>query len=89
MKKIDPLPVALAAGSFLAIAFVLCVFWDLVFPGLQMYPAWQAFLPGFKWLNWGSFFLGIFEAYVYGFFVGYVFIPLYNLFAVRISAVRA
>lgn len=82
MKKIRPLPVAWALGSFLAISFVLCVLWDLVLPKeWQMYPAWQSFLPGFSWLSWKDFFLGFFESFLYGFYVSYVFIPLYNLFA--------
>ena len=81
MKKIQPLPVAWALGSFLAITFVLCVIWGLSFPRqLQMYPAWQFFLPGFKWITWKTFVLGLIESFLYGFYVSYVFIPLYNLF---------
>ena len=82
MKKFRPRPVAWALGSFLAISFVLCVLWDLIFPKeWQMYPFWQGFLPGFSWLSWGTFFLGFFESFLYGFYVSYVFIPLYNLFS--------
>ena len=90
MKPIKPRPVAWALGSFLAISFVLCVLWDLIFPtGWQMYPAWQSFLPGFSWLSWRDFFLGFFESFLYGFYISYVFIPLYNVFAREASDARA
>jgi hypothetical protein len=89
-KQIRPRPVAWALGSFLAISFVLCVLWDLIFPKeWQMYPYWQGFLPGFSWLSWGTFFLGFFESFLYGFYVSYVFIPLYNLFAKTASGEQA
>lgn len=88
MNKLRPLPVALAVGSFLAISFVLCVLYGLIVPtSWQMYPAWERFLPGFTWLSLGSFCIGLFESFVYGFYFGYVFVPLYNLFNTSSSAV--
>ena len=81
MKILRPLPVALAVGSFLAISFFLCVLYGLIVPTYwQMYPAWERFLPGFKWLSLASVCIGLIETFVYGFYVGYVFVPLYNLF---------
>ncbi len=38
--------VSLAAGSFLAITYVLCVAYDLAF-GQRMFESWQKLLPGF------------------------------------------
>lgn len=90
MRKIRPRPVAWALGSFLAISFVLCVLWDLILPnGWEMYPYWQGFLPGFRWISWTNFFLGFFESFLYGFYVSYVFIPLYNLFAKSAAETQA
>lgn len=37
-----------AMGRFLAISYVLCVTYDLLF-GAQMYRAWVDLLPGFQW----------------------------------------
>jgi hypothetical protein len=39
--------------------------------------------PGFTWLNWPSFFLGLVETFAYGWYVALVFGPLYNFFAAR------
>ncbi len=71
----------MSLGIFLAITFVLCVVFDLVFPGMAMYESWLRFLPGVTWLTWQSFFLGLVESFAYGWYVALVFGPLYNFFA--------
>lgn len=76
-------PLGMALGLFLAITFVLCVLFDLWFPTQAMNPAWAPLLPGFSWISWPSFFLGLAEAFAYGWYVALVFAPLYNFFAAR------
>ena len=75
---LDWRPVGLALGFLLAISFVLCVAFDLVFPGEAMYESWMRLLPGFSWLSWGSFFLGFVESFAYGIYISLVFCPLFN-----------
>ncbi len=70
-------------GAFLAITYLLCVGFDLLFPDYAMYRVWQPLLPGFTWLTWPSFFLGLAESLSYGWYVALVFGPLYNFFASR------
>jgi len=70
----------LATSLFLAIAFTLCVVFDLCFPSRAMYGAWVALLPGFEWLSWKSFLLGLLESYGYGWFFALIWVPLYNVF---------
>jgi hypothetical protein len=72
-----------AMGCFLAINYVLCVSYDLLF-GAHMYRAWGDLLPGFHWLSPGSFALGLVETFAYGVFFGLVFAPLYNFFLVKV-----
>jgi hypothetical protein len=72
-----------STSLLLVIAFVLCVGSDLLFPSRAMYGAWQALLPGFKWISWPAFLLGGVEAYGYGWFVALIWVPLYNVFALR------
>lgn len=72
-----------ATSLFLAITFALCVGFDLVFPQMAMYQSWQALLPGFTWLSWSSFCLGLIESYGYGWYVALIWVPLYNVFAAR------
>lgn len=73
----------MSLGLFLGITFILCVGFDLLFPDHAMYRVWQPLLPGFTWLTWPSFFLGLVESVAYGWYVALVFGPLYNFFASR------
>jgi hypothetical protein len=70
-----------ALAVFLAFTYILCVGFDLIFPGLAMYESWLRLLPGFTWLSWGSFLLGLVESLAYGFYIALVFCPLFNLFS--------
>ena len=79
--------VAFAMGCFLAISYVFCVAYDLVFEE-NMYEGWRALIPGFTWINWLSFFRGLIVSFGFGFYFGMVFTPLYNYFSSR-SAQRA
>ena len=72
-----------ATSLFLAITFVLCAGFDLLFPSHAMYQAWQKLLPGFEWISWKSFLLGLVESYGYGWYVTLIWVPLYNVFASR------
>ncbi len=81
--RIPVLALGMGLGSFLAITFVLCVLFDLWFPQLAMNPAWAIYLPGFIWLTWPSFFLGLAESFAYGWYVALVLGPIYNFFAAR------
>jgi len=83
MKGLSLIAVGHATSLFLAITFALCVAFDLAFPAHAMYQSWQKLLPGFEWLSWKSFLLGLVEAYGYGWYVALVWVPLYNVFAAR------
>lgn len=72
-----------ASSLFLGITFTLCVIFDLLFPEHAMYRAWRDLLPGFEWISWGSFFLGLIESYSYGWYFALIWVPIYNVFAVR------
>ena len=68
-----------ATSIFLAITFALCVGFDLLFPSRAMYGAWQRLLPGFEWISWQSFFLGLIESYGYGWYFTLIWVPIYNV----------
>lgn len=72
-----------ASSLFLTLSFTLCVAFDLLFPAHAMYRAWQDLLPGFEWITWKSFLLGLVECYGYGWYFALVWVPLYNVFAAK------
>jgi hypothetical protein len=75
-----------ATSLFLAITFAVCVGFDLLFPSQAMFQAWQKLLPGFEWISWKSFLLGLVESYGYGWFATLIWVPLYNAFVARSDA---
>lgn len=67
-------------GLTAAFSFMLCVVWGLITPdALHMHAFLEQVLPAFKWLSLGSFFLGLVESFLWGFYGGIVFVPIYNL----------
>lgn len=72
-----------ATSVFLALTYVLCVGFDLVFPEHAMFEVWRKLLPGFEWLSWKGFLIGLVESYGYGWYFALIWVPLYNVFASR------
>lgn len=69
-----------AMGLFTTVSFILCVIWGLVTPqSLHMHQFLELVLPAFKWLSVGGFFLGLIESFLWGAYVGLVFVPIYNV----------
>lgn len=72
--------VSWSLGIFTAFTFVLCVLYGLIVPerlhGMQSFL--EAVLPAFKWLTLPGFFLGLVESFLYGAYIGIVFVPIYN-----------
>ncbi len=85
-KRISLGVIGHATSFFLAITYVLCLGFDLVFPGHTMYEAWQKLLPGFEWLTLKGFLIGLVESYAYGWYIALVWVPLHNFFLKRGTA---
>lgn len=70
-----------ALGTTTAFSFVFCVAYGLATPeSLHMDTFLEQVLPGFKWLSWTSFALGLVESFLYGVYAGLVYVPVYNFF---------
>ena len=80
--------VSWSLGIFMAITFILCVLYGLIVPQRLhgMSDFLEAVLPAFRWLTFGGFLLGIVESFLYGAYIGIVFVPIYNFLSKRISA---
>ena len=78
------MPVGHALSAFLVITYLLCVGFGLIVPSeFHMHEAWAPLLPGFEWLTWSGFFFGLVGAYIYGWYIAAVFVPLYRFFSNR------
>lgn len=84
MKTLPFWPIAWTLAVFAAIVFTLDVLLGLLFPNWWvMQKAWELILPGFTFISWGAFFLGLVESFVGGFLTAVLFVPIYNYFARR------
>jgi hypothetical protein len=81
--RLSILPLGLSLSSFFAITYLLCVLYGLVLSDAGMHQLLAAMLPGFIWLTWTSFFLGLIWSIAFGWYVAVVFVPLYNFFSAR------
>jgi hypothetical protein len=70
-----------ATSLFFAISFVLCIAVSLIFPAHTMAQSLRQLLPGFQWLTFKGFFLGLIEAYGYGWYATLIWVPIYNVSA--------
>jgi len=82
------LAVGHATSLTLVISFTLCVVFDLVFPDHAMYETWQKLLPGFEWISWKSFSLGLIEVYGYGWFFTLIWVPIYNVVLAKENKIK-
>jgi len=78
--------VSWSLGIFMAITFILCILYGLIVPQRLhgMSDFLEAVLPAFRWLTFGGFLLGIVESFLYGAYIGIVFVPIYNFLSKRI-----
>jgi hypothetical protein len=80
--RISLLPLGLALSAFMAVTYALCVLYGLALTdGVVHSTLLPMLLPGFAWLDWSSFFIGLLWSYAYGWYIAIVFVPLYNFFA--------
>lgn len=78
---IPVIALGLSLSLLFTITFVLCVIFDLLYPNMAMYQTWLRLLPGFTWLSWPSFLLGVVESFGYGWYVALIFGLFFNYFA--------
>ena len=53
--------------------------WGLITPqSVHMHVFLEQFLPGFIWLTWWEFLLGLVESFLFGVYAAIVYVPIYN-----------
>lgn len=82
-RRLAVVPLGLSISLLFVISYVLCIALGLIWWDGGLHQPWLQFLPGFTWLSWGSFFLGLIESFLYGWYIALIFAPLYNFFSAR------
>lgn len=70
--------VGISLSAFSVISFVLCVLGGVLFPGMIVHRMLELFLPGFQWLSWSSFIVGLIGSVGWAWYIALVFVPIYN-----------
>ncbi len=85
-RGIPVVVLGLSLSGCLVISYILCVLGYLLFPNLLVqHNALAIFLPGFTLLSWPSYFLGLVESLLWGWYIALVFGTLYNFFVRRLA----
>ena len=87
--RIPLVPLGVSLSAFLAISYLGCILLGL-FGGWDwgLHQPWLQVLPGFTWLTWPSFFLGLVESIAYGWYTALLFGGLYNFALARFGTAR-
>jgi hypothetical protein len=73
--------VSWALATTTMISYLVCIAYGLATPmSLHMHGFLEQILPGFKWLTWPGFLIGLIESFLYGAYAGLVYVPIYNFF---------
>jgi hypothetical protein len=76
----------LSLSLFFVISYVICIAGYLLLPGFPVqHAALSIFLPGFELLTWQSYFLGLIESFIWGWYIALVFGALYNFIGRRVK----
>lgn len=76
--------VSWALATFALVTYLFCIAYGLATPErFHMHAFLEQVLPGFKWLTLQGFAIGLVESFLYGAYVGLVFVPIYNFFGRR------
>jgi hypothetical protein len=84
MKTLHFWPIAWTLAVFAAFVFTLDILLGVLFPNWWvMQNLYEVLLPGFTFISWGTFFLGLVEIFIGGFLTAVLFVPIYNFFISR------
>ena len=81
--RISIVPLGMSLSSFFVISYLLCILYGLLVSAPGMHQLFAMLLPGFFWLTWPSFFIGLAWVFACGWYIAIVFAPIYNFFAAR------
>ena len=84
MKRLPFWPVAWTLAVFFAVVFTLDILAGLLFPNWYvMQNFYTTILPGYTFITWGAYFLGLVEIFIGGLLTAVIFVPIWKFFAAR------
>ena len=83
-RPISIITLGQALSVFFILSYTICILGYLLLPGMPVkHESLAIFLPGFTLLSWHTFFLGLIESFIWGWYIALVFGAIYNFFLRR------
>ncbi len=75
-SRMSILTVGMSVGTFFLATYILCVAYGVFVSAQGMHQLLQLIIPGFTWITWQSFSLGLVVVFAYGWYIAGVFVPI-------------
>lgn len=82
-SRLPIVPIGMSLSALFVATYLLCVLYGLLWPALAMHELLSMLFPGFTWITWWSFVIGLVWSLAYAWYIALVFAPAYNFFAAR------
>lgn len=79
-SRIAIVPLGMTLGTFLVVTYILCVLFGLLVSNPGMHRLLADLMPGFTWITWPSFFIGLVWSFGFGWYIAALFAPIHNFF---------
>jgi hypothetical protein len=84
MPALQVRTIGISLTVFFVFSFVLCVLGGILFPGMIVHRMLDLLLPGFEWLSWRSFLVGLVGSVGWAWYIALVLVPIYNFVQARL-----
>lgn len=81
INRIPVMALGLSLSVFFVISYVLCVLFGLYLADDTLHHELFELLPGFTWLTWPGFFMGLIWSIAAAWYIALIFAPLFNYFS--------
>ncbi len=85
--RLSIVPLGMSLGFTFVVSYVLCVAYGVLGTQQGLHQLLPQIFPGFTWITWPSFLLGLFWSFVFGWYFAllraFVFVPLFGFFGAR------
>jgi hypothetical protein len=83
-RRLSIAVVGVSLSSFFVLAYAVCFIAELLLPDPAV-QAWLKLFPGALSVNWFGLIQGLVLSVFWGWFIGLVFVPIYNFYSARLG----
>ena len=81
-RRLSVVAVGLSLSAFFALSYLICFAVEVLLPDPSV-QAWLSLFPGTLAVNWLGLAHGLALSLIWGWYIAFAFVPIYNFFAAR------